>query len=488
MSSSKGLSFKKLDLHIHTPASFCFRDKQVTPQQIVDAALSRELAGIAITDHNSGTWVDDIKTAAAKTPLVVFPGVEITCEGGKSGLHIIAIFDPSAGRAEIEGLLGELQLEPKLFGRQEAIVKKSSGDVFKAIESRGGVAVLAHANSTHGVMADMTGRQRIQLIGNPYLSAAEATDFLDIKKQANHKRVIDLLNGSDPSFRKMAVYQASDNPLSDGSGEHGLEGIGTRCSYFKMDKINTEGLRQCFHDPDVRIRQDFEYVRAVYPYISRIAMNSGFLEGEEAFFHEGLNSILGGKGAGKSLLVEFMRFGLHQQPDVDEIREDHDSKLRDRLQEFGEVEMSVVDETGKTFTVKRAFHESEDSPSENPSQQEISRLFPVLFLSQSEIIRIAEKPESQIAFIDKFFDFRSYTTQISQHEHDLAILDKKYADCLRARKEVQFLTKSLESAKIEIGRLDEALKNPVFEKLRALELKDKAFRSQLGRIDDDSSD
>lgn len=481
MSHSSGLSFKKLDLHVHTPASSCFRDKKVTAEQIVEAALSSELSGIAITDHNSGAWIDDVKKAAAKTALVVFPGVEITCQGGKGGLHIVAILDPSAGQAEIEGLLGELKLEPKSFGQQEALVNKSSDDLFKVIDSRGGVAILAHANSTHGAMADMTGRQRIDLINNPYLSAAEAVDFLDSKKKEKKRRVVDLLSGSDPDFRKMAVYQASDNPLSDGSGAHGLEGIGTRCAHFKMDRIDIEGLRQCLHDPDVRIRQDFEYKSTTYPYISRIAITSGFLDGQDALFHEGLNSILGGKGTGKSLLVEFLRFGLYQQPDIKEIREDHDSKLRDRLREFGTVEISFVDETGQTFSVTREYRETEVSSGENQSHQNISRLFPVLFLSQSEIIRIAERPDSQITFIDKFFDFRSYTTQIRQHEHDLGILDKKYADCLRARKDVQILKKSLGSDKIEIDRLDKALKNPVFEKLQALEQKEKAFSSQLGR-------
>jgi len=64
-----GLRFRKLDLHLHTPASKCFADQSATADQIVAAALSKGLDGIAITDHNSGAWVDDVKAAAAKTPL-----------------------------------------------------------------------------------------------------------------------------------------------------------------------------------------------------------------------------------------------------------------------------------------------------------------------------------------------------------------------------------------------------------------------------------
>lgn len=480
---SPGLSFKKLDLHLHTPASRCFRDRSVTPAQIVDAALAAGLDGIAITDHNSGAWIDDVRQAAAGKPLAVFAGVEITCQGGKSGLHVIALLDTSAGKAEIESLLSALDFEPKDYGKQDAIVMKSIGDVLRMIDQRGGLAVLAHANSTRGVLCDMDGQQRTETLKNPLVRAAEGTDFQNADKLAKHKRVIDLLDGTDPTFqRKLAVYQASDNQLPDGSGEHGLEGIGTRCAYFKLDRINLEGLRQCFHDADVRIRQDFEFKTFACPRIKEVRVTSGFLEGVDVPLHAGLNSILGAKGAGKSLLIEFMRFALDQPPENEEIRTDHDAKLDQRLREFGTVEVDVCDETGKLLTVKRTLRSADESPFEDSSLADIARLFPVMFLSQNEIIRIAENAADQLAFIDRFFDFRSYQVTISRLEHDLAALDKAYADCLRAYEENAVLAKSVHSSQLELNQLNIALKNPVFEEFQKLELKDRAFREQAAYV------
>lgn len=476
---SPGLSFKKLDLHLHTPASRCFRDRSVTPAQIVDAALAAGLDGIAVTDHNSGAWIDDVRQAAAGKPLAVFAGVEITCQGGKSGLHVIALLDTSAGKAEIESLLSALDFEPKDYGKQDAVVMKSIGDVLRVIDQRGGLAVLAHANSSRGVLCDMDGQQRTEVIKNHLVRAAEGTDFQNADKQARRKRVVDLLDGSDPTFlRKLAVYQASDNPLPDESGDHGLEGIGTRCAYFKLDRINLEGLRQCLHDPDVRIRQDFEFKTVGCPRITEVRVTSGFLEAVEAPFHDGLNSILGAKGAGKSLLVEFMRFALDQPPENDEIRADHDSKLQERLREFGTVEVDVCDESGKMFKVKRTLRSADDSPFDDPAFNDIARLFPVMFLSQNEIIRIAENTADQLAFIDRFFDFRAYQVTITQLEHDLASLDKQYADCLHGLEENAVLAKSVNSSQLELNQLNTALKNPVFEDYQKLELKDRAFREQ----------
>jgi hypothetical protein len=42
--SGSGLVYRKVDLHIHTPASHDYGDKDVTPEAIVEKALSEDLA------------------------------------------------------------------------------------------------------------------------------------------------------------------------------------------------------------------------------------------------------------------------------------------------------------------------------------------------------------------------------------------------------------------------------------------------------------
>ncbi len=104
-----GLVYRKIDLHIHTPVSKCFDNKSVTPEDIINKALSKGLDAIAITDHNTGECVDNIKEAS-KNKLVVFPGVEISATGGKDGtVHIIGIFEQSKTTKDIENLLGDLE-------------------------------------------------------------------------------------------------------------------------------------------------------------------------------------------------------------------------------------------------------------------------------------------------------------------------------------------------------------------------------------------
>ena len=318
MHKTHGLSFRKFDLHAHTPASYCHTEKNITPTDIVSEALSKGLTGIAITDHNTGEFVDSIKSAAKGTGLIVFPGVEISASGGESGIHVIGILDVDKGTRDITALLGALSIDPSKFGRKDAVSPKSVYDVIDIITSPPfhGLAILAHCTSTKGVLNEIKGETRKEIFSHPYLLAVETSegDFKDDDKIRNRKRVIDLLDGTDDNYckKKLGVYSVSDG--------HSKNSIGTVFTYLKVDdESNIESLRQCFIDRDVRIRQSFEYNENLYPFINKIKVTGGFFDGEEAEFHPGLNSILGAKGSGKSLLVEFLRFGLHQPSSNSEI-------------------------------------------------------------------------------------------------------------------------------------------------------------------------
>jgi len=76
---AKGTTFRKADLHIHTPASACYLDKTVTATQIVEEAIRKGLDIVAVTDHNDIASIDDIRTEAAKKGLIVFPGIALDC-------------------------------------------------------------------------------------------------------------------------------------------------------------------------------------------------------------------------------------------------------------------------------------------------------------------------------------------------------------------------------------------------------------------------
>ncbi len=171
---TKGLFFKKFDLHIHTPLSECFPDKNITPSQIVQKAIDTGLSAIAITDHNSGEWIDKVKKAVDGRNLTIFPGVEITV--GDAHNHIIAILDIDKTTRDIEELLTSVDILHKKFGKKDAFSSKSVNQVIDIItgDKFNGLAIPAHIDTTNGVFEQMKGNPRREVIRNSNLLAAEA--------------------------------------------------------------------------------------------------------------------------------------------------------------------------------------------------------------------------------------------------------------------------------------------------------------------------
>ncbi|MFP4344988.1 MAG: TrlF family AAA-like ATPase [Anaerolineales bacterium] len=394
-----GLHFCKADLHVHTPASNCFLEKDVTPEEIVDAALEAGLAAIAVTDHNTGAWVDLVKAAAEPTPLVVFPGVEITVQ---PGVHVIALFPTDRTTAHVIDLLAELGLKADHRGSPEALVTEHSvHKVITIIQDNRALPVLAHIDAIRGAWTALGGQTRLQLWQEAPFAAVEVVgDGLPEEI------------GENGYERRPACYWASDNPHPQEPTKHSHLGIGTRYACFKVDPpITWEGLRLCFDDPDQRIRRELPVV--AHPVVERVRVNGGFLSGLEVALNPYLNCLIGGRGTGKSAMLELVRCTL----DLDPKTEENERQARSLLEHvFPKGALARID-----FTVGDVRYRVERVSGEEPrvlrgngaavasdEWQQIDvapvDLLPMQVYGQKEIYQISLDPEFQLRLLDNYVD------------------------------------------------------------------------------------
>jgi energy-coupling factor transporter ATP-binding protein EcfA2 len=336
MQDFKGARWYKCDLHLHTTASRCFQNTEVTAQQWVDRAIEQGLDCVAVTDHNSPNGIDEIQEIAKDTNLTIFPGVEITCDTSK--VHLLVLFDPSKKTTDVGDFLIQCEIKREDFGVQEAKTDKSINEVANIALRNEAIVIPAHIDEFNGLesigyqnLKDFYKRDDINAVQivhkafteNEYTSTSIASVVPGLNEYYNNPipaidnaRAKNWYNSVKLALDKdLALLTFSDNPHEPKNPKHGLNGIGSRYTYIKMDETpSLEGLRQAFLLPSHRIVNDFVDATSITEkpefWIKSITITNTTLTGVEPFkigFNPQLNTIIGGRGSGKSSILRFIR-------------------------------------------------------------------------------------------------------------------------------------------------------------------------------------
>ena len=81
---------KAVDLHTHSTKS----DGSFSPSELIDYAVQKDLAAIALTDHDTTAGLDEAILHAAETApeLEVVPGIEFSTEYEGRDIHIVGLY------------------------------------------------------------------------------------------------------------------------------------------------------------------------------------------------------------------------------------------------------------------------------------------------------------------------------------------------------------------------------------------------------------
>ncbi len=461
----RGNRWYKTDLHLHTPASKCFKDQNVTPNQWVARCLEQNLNVVAVTDHNTGAYIDEIKEASKDTDLTVFPGVEVTC--GESKVHILVIFDKDKGTQFVEDFLLSIGIEREAFAASEAFTPLSSFELLKKVEEKGGIAIPAHIDEYNG-LCEVAYAHREELFTTSLFSGVQIVHKMFTYNNVPKLEIENVLANyynrsvSEETFRKWkvtaqlarthnkAILTFSDNPDSPGDSKHGLWGIGNRFTWIKMDEgVSLESLRQALLLPEHRIRNDFFAEAAPYNYpdswIKSLKINNTELnENEVDFsFNPQMTTIIGGRGTGKSSLLRFIRGVFNKISDLkglSNLSEDQQNFFKVRQNDNGVLkkdsflEMLIV-RFGKEFKVYLSdfnksvpetvlVYEYDDKQKEylQIENRDILSVFNIDIFSQKQIFEVAKKPNALRERID------TPIREVSAMKEELNNLKSKYLE------------------------------------------------------------
>ena len=371
--------------------------------EIIEEALDLDISVIAITDHNSASDFPAFRDAAKGTSITVFPGFELS---SSEGIHILCMYSPETDEEQLGRFLGEFGIRRP--GPSIDLSSDSFEDILMKVREQGGITIAAHVTGKKGLFDVLEGQARIRAWRSDDLHAIQIPGA--VNDLPNDVRPI--VQNKNPDYQRVHATGESQalavvNSM-DVAKPQDLADPSATC-WIKMSEISIEGLRQAFLDPDSRIRLNSDPELEEHTELSTVTWEGGFLDGTSVHLNPNLNVLIGGRGAGKSTVVESLRHVLELEPIGEEARKAHDGMVRQVLRSGTKVSVRVraYRPMMREYLIERTIP---NPPVVREENGQISNLTPedilprVEIYGQHEISELAGSPDKLTMLLDRFVE------------------------------------------------------------------------------------
>ena len=389
-----GAVFHRCALYVNPHAD---GDTPARAAAIVAEAVERGVSVLAVTGPHS---VAAFRTAAAGRGITLFLGFELT---SAEGLHVLCIYPPDTEAGQLERFLGQFGIDRVAPSTGPASVPFET--VLTRVRMQGGVAIATYATADGDLFDGLpvqAWRSEDLLavrVPGPVEELPEDARHILENRSADYRRV-------HPAGGKQAVAVINANGVASAAD---LDHPAATCR-IKMSEVSIEGLRQAFLDPDSRIRlnrQDGEAEAEAHTELMSLAWDGGFLDGANISLNPNLNVLVGGHGAGKSTIIESLRYVLALDPVGEEAGKAHNGIVRHVLRSGTKVSLRVrcYRPATREYLIERTVPNPPVVRDENGL---VSNLLPrdvlprVEVYGQHEISELARSGEKLTRLLDRF--------------------------------------------------------------------------------------
>jgi ABC-type cobalamin/Fe3+-siderophores transport system ATPase subunit len=404
LSKPKGAEFFKCALQVNNfEYGSKFRGKPVIAEDAFNLRLaenckSNGIQVVGIADHCNVNHIENSRQVLNREGIVVFPGFEIA---STEKIHMVCLYDPNTTRDQLNRYLGDLGA----IDCEDEVVPSRLGCLEiarKVIVDHGGIWYASHMTGNNGLLKlDGPGDnyKHIWLEENHVVAGQIPGPIIDLPSK--YKEIVENKKNGYVRQRKIASINAMDLVLPEDLGSASVS-----CS-IKMTHPTIDALKQAFLDPDSRVRLNSESLICPQANIIAAAWTGGFLNGVRINFSENLNTIIGGRGAGKSTIVETIRYCLGIKPKSKDAETIHQNIIENAMGNGGSVTLLIKSQKqmGRSFFVKRQF---KGLPEVFDESEKLSSLTPfdvlpsIEIFGQNEILDMARIDSERLGLLNRF--------------------------------------------------------------------------------------
>jgi type III restriction enzyme len=424
----KGAHFYRCDFQVHTPRDLNWggatpatpAEREAYAKEFVKACRSKGIGSVAITDHHDVTYFPHIKKAAneelddngvlipSERRLVVFPGMELTlgvpCQAllifdselppefltqAQTRLGIVPAPDADKRHAQIGRLDHLKNLNEVCTALDELSVLKNKYILLPNVNNGGQFTLMRTGFLAH--YKDMP------CVGG-YLD--HAIDGIDVGNKNILEGKVEAYN-----FKAIGIFPTSDNRQRD------FANLGVNVTWVKWSEPTAEALRQACLARQTRIAH--QQPQSPVLLIESIQVsNSKFLGPIDLEINPQFNCLIGSRGTGKSTILEYLRWGLCDQPaevgeedDVPNLQSKRKALIANTLVPHGASVTVNISLNGVPHAIRRKSDTNEvllkvgTDEFKPVREQDIRELFAVQGYSQKQLSSVGVRAEELLRFV-----------------------------------------------------------------------------------------
>ena len=328
--ADKGAHFYRCDFQVHSPrdgnwtGADCITDdeRRAYAEKLVGACRQRGLHAIAVTDHHDMLFASYVRRAAEdekdangqllpkEERLIVFPGMELTlgvpCQA-------LLIFDASFPDDLFQLATPALASTPSAATEAKTAPVQRLNHIQSLKQLKEELDKHTFLRDRYIVFPNVTNEGQFSIfrtgLAGKYIEMPWVGGYIDGAFDNLDAGIKNRIAGKDKNWgsKRIACFQTSDSRRED------HEELGKHSTWVKWAVPSAEALRQACLAQESRVSQLQPLLPAVGVEAISIS-NSSFLGPIELELNPQYTALIGGRGTGKSTLLEYLRWALCDQP------------------------------------------------------------------------------------------------------------------------------------------------------------------------------